>query len=337
MENLDTKFRIKISTANSGKPFIKQLQSFNPVWDNCEFFINENITECDLWVVYGGLAQKESVLVAKENTLFITNEPPSVKKYQKEFLNQFEAVITCHHINHPHVIHTQQSLPWWVGHQIEGTSKEYSKTYDELKSITNINKTKTISLIASNKTFTTGHKKRYVFLKKIQEVFGTEIDIFGIGFNPINDKWDAIAPYKYHIVLENSSYPDYFTEKLSDAFLGLSYPIYYGCPNIYDYFPKNTVSQIDIGRPDEAIETIKNIIRSNQYEQSLSDLQHAKDLILDTYQLFPALCTYANRHIKNKEKILFTLKPEKGSYLKSFIRKIIKIPLRILKKKENEK
>lgn len=327
------KLKIKISTASTGKPFMRQLPSIMPIWDNCEFFINEDIPECDFWVVYGGLEKEESVLVPKENTIFITNEPPSVKKYHKNFINQFESIITCHEIKHKNVIHTQQSLPWWIGHKIGTSTETYSKTYDELKSIKKTYKTKTISLIASNKTFTKGHKKRYKFLKILEKTLGKEIDIYGIGFNPINDKWDAIAPYKYHIVIENSSYNDYFTEKLSDSFLGLSYPIYYGCPNIYDYFSKDSLSLININKPDEAVKIIRQIIENNQYEKSLKDLEISKDLILDKYQLFPALCNYVNKNIKNEEKISITLKPEKKDSFKKIIKKIIKIPLKILNNK----
>src|SRR6185436_3361227 len=129
-------------------------------------------------------------------------------------------------------------------------------------------KDKVLSIVVSNKTFTKGHKKRFDFLQKIEKELGDTIDIFGFGFKTIEDKWDAIAPYKYHIAIENASYNDYWTEKLSDAFLGQTHPIYYGCPNIYDYFPKNSLSVIDIEKPDEAIEKIKGIIRSNTYEES---------------------------------------------------------------------
>ncbi len=313
--------KIKISTAGGGKPFMRQLPSGIPEWGNCHFSINEDVAECDLWVVYGGLGKEERTFCPADATLFITNEPPSVKKYQKRFLNQFAAVIGCDRtIKHPNIIFKQQALPWWVGHKVGGEGA--SKTYDELKSIHSIPKLKLLSVIASNKTFTKGHKKRYHFVKKLKEELGDNIDVFGTGFNQIEDKWDAIAPYKYHITLENSTYPDYWTEKLADAFLGRSYPIYYGCPNIYDYFPKNALTAIDIDQPEEAIGTIRKIIKSEQYERSVEDIEKAKNLILDTYQLFPMLATYATTHQSTKEKVVTTLIPEKQSFLTKLVWKI---------------
>jgi hypothetical protein len=332
---MPAQLKIKISTAGAGKPFIKQLRSFSYTWDNCQFFINEEIPECDLWVVYGGLGKQESTLCSPDKTLFITNEPPSVKIYQNKFLKQFGAIITCHkNIRHPNVIFNQQALPWWVGHKVYADSRddtEYSKTYDELKSMRPIQKTKLLSVIVSNKTFTRGHEERLVFMEKLTEALGSDIDVFGFGSNTIEDKWDAIAPYKYHIVLENSAYYNYWTEKLADAFLGQSYPIYYGCPNIYDYFSPSALSIIDINNPENAIDVIKKIITSKKYESSVKDVEIAKNLILDKYQIFPMLCEYANTYRAQRDKIYLTLKPEQAT-VQQIVRKMLRVLLVILKK-----
>lgn len=326
-------FKIKISFGFDGKPFIKQLKSFNSVWDNCQFFINENINECDFWIVYGDTKEKESVICCPSNTLLITVEPPSVKKYQKKFTDQFASILTCQkNIKHPNKIQMQQALPWWVGHKLndkEGTG-EYSKTYNELKSVTNIEKNKIISVIVSNKKFTKGHKERLVFIEKLKNSFGDSIDIFGSGFNEINDKWDAISNYKYHIVLENSSLDDYWTEKLSDAFLGLSYPIYYGCSNIYKYFSADSLSIIDITRPDEAMDKIRSIIKSGTYEKSKESILRSRDLVLDEYQLFPLLVKYANNHKKEKRGKLITINPEHISPIMHRIRNLLKLFKKLL-------
>lgn len=326
---MDYKYKIKISTINGGKPFIKQLPSLKPVWGNCEFYINENIEDCDMWVVYGGLEKSETTKVPEHMTIFITTEPETIHKYKNKFLKQFHTIITGQkNIKHRNVIYSQQSLPWWVGHKVKTTEDKYYKTYDELKSIENIEKDKLASIIVSNKTFTNGHKKRFQFLNKLKNELGDKIDIYGIGNNTIDDKWDAIAPYKYHIVIENYSSDDYFTEKLADAFLGQSYPIYYGCKNIYDYFPLNSISQIDINDIDKTISEINNIIDSNKYDQNIAEIKKAKDLILDKYQIFPILENYINTHKEKGGIETITLYPEKDNWIMSFLRKIKKIILK---------
>ncbi len=332
-KKMNNDIKIKISTAHGGKPFIKQLPQMLPQWQNCTFYINEDIPECDLWVVYGGIAKPEKTICPEGATVFISNEPPSVKTYSNKFLKQFGAVITCKgsNIKHPNVIYQQQSLPWWVGHKVteQETPTRYEKTYDDLLSLPTPKKQKLLSVLASNKTFTKGHRARYEFVKLLQQTFPDMVDVFGIGFNTIEDKWDAIAPYKYHIVIENSTYEDYWTEKLSDCFLGESYPLYHGCRNIEKYFSSDMITNINISKPYEAIEIIKKVVSNNTYEKSTIALQKAKDLVLNQYQLFPAIARYANTTQTGITKNEVVLVPETKSGIVVLIKKITRKMLRL--------
>jgi hypothetical protein len=58
----------------------------------------------------------------------------------------------------------------------------------------------------------------------------------GRGYRPFADKADGLAPYRYSIVIENLREPSYFTEKLVDALLCDTVPIYWGAPDIADFF-----------------------------------------------------------------------------------------------------
>ena len=307
---------IKISTPGGGKPFLRQLPHGVPVWGNCRFYINEEVESCDLWVVYGGLDKIESTHFPSNGTLFITNEPPSVKRFSKGFTKQFSAIMTCPGTvqSHPNTIYNQQALPWWVGHKIQGDKAEtYDKTYDELKSITSVEKTKLLSVISSNKRFTRGHRLRDDFVKLLKKELGDMVDVFGIGSTPIEDKWDAIAPYKYHIVIENNTCKDCWTEKIADSFLGLSYPLYYGCPNITEYFPQESITAIDITKPKEAVEKIREVLAKDTYAGALPSLKKSKELVLDTYQLFPLLVAHTQKHPPRGENVFTTLAPEPKS------------------------
>lgn len=50
------------------------------------------------------------------------------------------------------------------------------------------------------------------------------------------DKRDLFLDFQFAIVIENSRQENYFTEKLIDCLVTETIPIYYGCPNIADYF-----------------------------------------------------------------------------------------------------
>src|SRR5437667_94736 len=82
------------------------------------------------------------------------------------------------------------------------------------------------------------------------------LDVSGRGIRAIEDKADGILPYRYHVALENSQFPDYWTEKLADAFLGFAHPLYWGCPNLERYFPAQSFTALNIHDPAQAIAAI---------------------------------------------------------------------------------
>lgn len=49
----------------------------------------------------------------------------------------------------------------------------------------------------------------------------------------------------FHIAIENTSHDNYFTEKIMDCFLFRTVPIYYGCPNINDFFDSRGIITFD--------------------------------------------------------------------------------------------
>ena len=82
------------------------------------------------------------------------------------------------------------------------------------------------------------------------------------GDAPDLSRWERkrrfLSRYKFTIAFENSSYPGYHTEKLTDPMLAGSLPIYWGDAHAGDVF--NTASFIDaheiLGRSDGAIDRI---------------------------------------------------------------------------------
>lgn len=100
------------------------------------------------------------------------------------------------------------------------------------------NKTKLLSIIASQKNETIGHKLRHQIIKSVTSEI-TDFDIFGRAYNPIDYKLNALKDYAFSIIIENSKSDYYFTEKLIDSFVTGTVPIYWGCPSIGDFFNLN--------------------------------------------------------------------------------------------------
>ena len=345
--------KIKISTPASNWPPLRQTPGQKGIWDNCQFYVNQEIPECDFWVVCENLDKKETVCCLKANTILVTTEPPSIKTYDKRFTDQFGTVITCHKdMVHPNKILRQQGMPWYVGVYYDVNERnftKFSKDYDELKSISikDMPKPKTLSIITSHKRGTPGHLKRMQFVEYLQKNFKGNFDVFGSGLNHIADKWDGLAPYKYCLSIENSSTPHYFTEKLSDAFLAGCYPFYFGCPNILEYFPEGSLTVIDVNKPEESLKIIEETIKNNAFEKSLSKREEAKSLVIDKYNQFPMLADVCTKmQAKNTSALSeISLRPEKrGNVVENILKNIIgkrnyyiisKNILSLIKKKTN--
>lgn len=93
-------------------------------------------------------------------------------------------------------------------------------------------KTKNISMIYSGKTYMPGHALRHQVAGMIQGV-----DTFGHGTSKsIRYKEEALLDYRFSIVIENAKADNYFTEKLVDCFMVGTIPIYWGAPNIGNFF-----------------------------------------------------------------------------------------------------
>ncbi len=105
---------------------------------------------------------------------------------------------------------------------------------------TDVTKTKMLSLIASNKKRLKGHRLRHKIVRWIRAE-GIEADIMGRGYRPFDDKAQGLAPYRYSVVIENCQQNGYFTEKLVDALLLRTVPIYWGAPDISRFFDMNGI------------------------------------------------------------------------------------------------
>ena len=109
---------------------------------NCQFFFNELIRDYDYIVVLEQLKKRLDISISSDRLIFIAGEGSSIKKYKKKFLDQFGHVITCQtRIKHNSKLIRSPGHSWFFT----------KKTYDELLNTTKIEKTKSLSIIVSNK------------------------------------------------------------------------------------------------------------------------------------------------------------------------------------------
>lgn len=274
-------------------PWERQIPGGGNVWGETEYLERLCPSDAPDWlVVYEAWPLGEfSTRVPKERRILVCAEPAGFHRYQRRFLNQFGHIITTQRgTGHPGVIYCQPAISWFVGVRFGGPGEknEYPLKFEDFAA-GNPPKTKLCSVVCSNKTVSTGHRKRLAFVERLKREFGEQIDFYGRGFNEIKDKDEALAHYRYHIAIENSIHRDYWTEKLADPFLRGCFPIYAGCQNLEDYFPDESYVRIDIDKPKQAIEIIRRTLLSQIDHDNREALAEAKRRVLWNHNLLPLL------------------------------------------------
>lgn len=98
----------------------------------------------------------------------------------------------------------------------------------------------TLTFLCGSKQSLPGHKLRHEVLKYSDYFTGNFNKQFYYSY-PSGKKQDTLYPAMFSIIIENTQHKNYFTEKIIDCFLSKSIPLYWGCPNINDYFEKSGI------------------------------------------------------------------------------------------------
>ena len=91
-----------------------------------------------------------------------------------------------------------------------------------------------LSHIVSKQDWARGHKLRYIVAKAIEGKY--DVDMWGSAVKPFKTKLQPLKDYMFSITIMNCKHKDYFTETLVDTFRCGTIPIFWGCPNVGDYF-----------------------------------------------------------------------------------------------------
>ena len=123
-------------------------------------------------------------------------------------------------------------------------------------------KRRMVNIFASSKTFTDGHQLRHLIISGLRQN-KYPIDVFGHGYQFIKNKEDGMISYRFSICIENSQHNGYFTEKIVDAFVTGTIPIYWGCKDIGEYFDQDGILTFN---NEEELTEILNSLSKQTYE-----------------------------------------------------------------------
>lgn len=247
------------------KRYSKQTPNNLGIWDNLVGV--SDINEADYFIALETVNTNTPI----DKTIFIKREPDYIRR-----LGQ---------LNFKHVIDfnkTNGGVTYWL-----------DKTYDELSNLEYPDKQNLISCVASSKH---SHRNNYIksLFKDDSSIHlygrGHDVNYYGDNYKGElnyagNCKFKGLIDYKFTIVMENSQQKNYWTEKLADAYLSWCMPIYWGCPNISDYFPENSYKLIDINSTDP-IRDINEIISKPLTDEEIKAIGEARNLILNKYNIW---------------------------------------------------
>lgn len=293
--------------------FLRQFPGSFPQWGNCIFDFDVDCRDYDWLVVYHDLPRddtfftEEKLNCPKERTMLVTGEPSTITVFGTDYFRQFGWILTFQEpwaVRHPHPIFHHPGLIWHYGLPFEG--KKFI-TWDELAITPPQEKTHLLSTVCSQRTGNvTLHSTRVEFTRRLKLEI-PELDIYGHGVNPMDDKSEVLAPYQFHIAVENHVYDHHLTEKLPDAFLGYSLPFYHGAPNAADYFPKESFIPIDINNFARTKEIIKSHLANNEYADRLPYIIEARRRVLEEQNLFAII----SNQIQAKDAEITSTTPDK--------------------------
>ena len=255
-------------------------------FDGVKFYVNEDIESADAWFVIDGIVgEHESCLTPGGDVGFLSGEnifSPNhfLRNERQDFLAQFDTIHSCHPTLLKNAKFAPPFLPWMVNEIIGSVFVPHDRDLAFLQSLEKPPKTRPVSVFCSTASVTPEHQLRLAFVEKLSAHFGSYLDWFGNGVNPLPEKWDGLYPYQASIVLENRITPGMFTEKIFDPLLTWTVPLYWGAPDIQNYFPLVDDQILDLRDFAAAIRKIEDVLARADSETFLENLRGGRNLVM---------------------------------------------------------
>lgn len=124
------------------------------------------------------------------------------------------------------------------------------------------NKNFEVSFLCGNKQMIEGHHLRHRIYSLESEIKIKNHFIYTAPWDGGKDRcWESM----YHISVENSQNKGYFTEKIIDSFLTKTIPIYWGCPNINEFFNMDGI--LTFNNEKELVNIVNNLTPEYYYSK----------------------------------------------------------------------
>jgi hypothetical protein len=166
----------------------------------------------------------------------------------------------------------------WILTKEDKTQANFKSEYFN---IFTIEKNFELSYVMSNKKFLPGHFLRHQLKDEINKKRKYHLN-FPPSI-PTNEKYKLFEKSMFHIAIENTKNINYISEKILDCFMSYTIPIYWGCPNISDYF--NPEGIIIFENKEELITILDNLTEEDFFKRKSAILENYK-IASEKYSFF---------------------------------------------------
>jgi len=213
---------------------------------------------------------KKNILWLHESPAILENIVNKIENNEEFFKNNFYCVYSC----------IKKLQKYSFVKYIHPSNSSWIET-----PIFNLNKSKNISMITSNKNFTIGHKIRNHIAKNLPSF----VDLYGKGYNEIEKKDIGLVDYRFSISIENDDSECYFSEKLIDCFLTSTIPIYWGSKCVSNIFNNDGIIWLnDINNLNDYDENYykskENAIKENYFlalKNNIDPYESLKNILME--------------------------------------------------------
>jgi hypothetical protein len=211
------------------------------------------------WLVVFNDKRGAEPRVPKERVIGFIQEPPDHDFFDRGIGSYCSVVYTC---TEPQAYGIEGNLvgfPCGMFYHMDGPLSDY---------LDGFNKRRVASMVTSN--ISHGF---YSFRHKIAKELATcgWVDVYGRGLSvrgckgELGNKADGLIPYKFSVCMENGIWDDYISDKIIDAVLCRTVPIYVGARNIHEHIPF-AICLESYGNASFAKAEIERIVSSVDYD-----------------------------------------------------------------------
>ena len=213
--------------------------------------------------------------IPKENVIGLALEPLCFLGITNEFLEYATKYIGKYYIGekHPDLSEPFEEYYGYMWHITPLMNKPIKKNI--------------ISLMIGELKISEGHKYRHELCQSILKS-DLPVDIYGQGcryYTKIKDKRikgefkkkEPYLHYVYHIAIENYKTPHYFSEKIINALLCSTVPVYWGCKSIDTYFPNQVVHLS--GNIEKDMQLLREICKNPEKHKKNINVEEVKKQI----------------------------------------------------------